>query len=256
MRGDAPWEGRELQITIDQIIAIVSSFGTLVAGGATLLTVREMSRQRITSYHPELMPERTLISGRVSSAQKGLLLTSWRDLLPEGKPVFAQKRYRGIPIRNVGLGAARDVSVNWVLLVETWASEIESRFRLLNLPQEFHFENGKLRQTDGKMASAYIPDNQKTQTIDYVLPASHEEGLNVIWVPIVYERLVAGVLKLISHDVEYNLGFPDITAVIKYTDIGGNPFIRAFKFSFDLIEATDESFSAMLTSTRVDWISA
>ena len=63
-------------MTIDQIIALVSSIGACLAALAALLAVLEMKRQRAATYHPELVLSQKVFEG-AGSVKENRIPLSW-----------------------------------------------------------------------------------------------------------------------------------------------------------------------------------
>lgn len=97
-------------MTIDQIIALLACFGTLLSAIATLLTVRHMKRQRELSYLPDLMISRMFFDGCHWPDAKSYFANGWR---PSEKVEGDEEILFYMPLRNVGLGAAKNISVDW-----------------------------------------------------------------------------------------------------------------------------------------------
>src|ERR1035437_5158074 len=116
-------------LKIDEIIALIASLGTWAAAIAMFLTVRQIRKQSEASYRPELTFTRTIFEGvplstlvksppptgsLYKSPSPGVWLKTGDehagDKHAEDKVVLPQFT---VPLRNVGLGAAKDIALSW-----------------------------------------------------------------------------------------------------------------------------------------------
>ncbi|WP_212113476.1 hypothetical protein [Burkholderia cenocepacia] len=224
-------------MTTDQIIALASSIGACSSAIATLLTVREMSKQRAASYRPELAFPRIVFTATKNPASSSDIPSHWtiktetKDQENSGK-IIARTDLR-IPVRNVGLGAARNVSIAWTFPIQKIATDINF-FAQKCTPQESVEYNGNIFSItkSNKTNQASIWKNQQSANIDFVLPAPDQNDPTSISLPHAYQLACSSLIYYSSKTPADTISFdlPELKATTTYMDIAGIQHQRIYKF--------------------------
>lgn len=224
-------------MTIDQIIALSASLGAFLAAIATFLTVRQMIHQREASYRPELVISRTLFEGSQDPITKGLLPTHWvpkPDTAGESErsPLFS------MPIVNVGLGAAKSLSIKWSFSIEEIIAQVNELAQRTLTPAHFELKNGVMSMKSESLGSSTsIWKNQQRASLDYVLPASVQKNSSFLTLPLAFIQLSSAYLFLAARDKDkkYTHKIPTLRANMEYFDIGGKHYSVNFDISLRII---------------------
>ena len=99
-------------MTNDQLVALLASIGACLSAVATFLTVRQIAKQREASYRPELALSRVYLECTKDPIAQGPIPTLWAAKGKDGK-TDPLTRSLSLPLRNVGLGTAKGVSISW-----------------------------------------------------------------------------------------------------------------------------------------------
>jgi hypothetical protein len=233
-------------LTPDQLISLASSLGALFTAVATFWTVRQIAMQRHASYRPELTFSRT----HFEATPDPVLPTSWRGDSASHVSPFA------VPLRNVGLGAAKAVSLAWSFpLAETVASVNEAAQRT-ETPVTFRLRTDRYASIDmesetlGRKTSLW--KNQQRASIDFVLPISVERDPINVFLPDAYVMLCSAIFFLSVR--EKGVGrfeVPALTVNIKYSDIGNREHHATFSLQPSIYFATMEKVTGQIDCTKV-----
>jgi hypothetical protein len=208
-------------MTYDQLIDLSTSVATFISAVATLLTVRQMAKQRQTSYRPELVLSSTHFEGHAEVA--GQLPLGWITRAPQ-PDAENTPRELSIPLHNVGLGAAKGVSITWSFPIEVTVKEANSLAQQALIPAYFALQDGDLSMTSERFSqTTSMWRNQQNISIDFVLPAAVLKDPFVLKLPHAYIQLCSSLLYFSAHiDSRKSFSqFPPLTADLKYQDIGG-----------------------------------
>lgn len=222
-------------MTIDQIIALSASVGAFLAAIATFLTVRQMVQQREASYRPELVISRTLFEGSQDPITKGELPTHWvpkPDIASDSSPMFS------MPLVNVGLGAAKSLSVKWSFPIEEMVGQINDLAQRTLTPAYFDLKDGAMSIKSESLGSGTsMWRNQQQDSLDYVLPVTVQNSSGRLRLPLVFIQLSSAYLYLSAKDKDRK-SIPDIPllrAHVEYLDIGDKPHSADFDISVRII---------------------
>lgn len=223
-------------MTIDQIIALSASVGTFISAIATLLTVKQMSHQRQASYLPELVLSRTIFEGSPSQITDGTIPTRW---IPKTDGVIKSEimHFFSLPLTNVGLGAAKDISVSWSFPIEEVISQINDLAQQSLTPLYFILEDGAVSKKSESLGSCIsFWKNQQYETLDYVLPVSVQKEPIPLKIPPVFVLLTSSLLFVSSKnkDSKSTLSIPQLVARLKYRDIGNKTHSTNFEISLQV----------------------
>lgn len=219
-------------MTIDQVIALAASIGACLSAIAAFLAVRQVSIQRESSYRPELVIARTKFECIANPVTEGKIPDIWvvYDGNEAPKDYFRQFC---VPLRNVGLGAAKGIQVEWSFPIEQLVSAANELAQKSLIPAYFEFENEMLSlKSEGFGHTVHSWANQNVANIDFVLPAPVDKTPVELQIPSAYVHIVSA-LVFFAFNVEDFGSFPEVpplTANLRYFDIGG----RALKSSFTI----------------------
>ncbi len=150
-------------MTTDQIIALGASVGACLSAIATFLTIRQMARQREASYKPELTPSRTNFCSTTNPLTGGALPDYWAEP-PEGADAVpaAPRMHFSVPLRNIGLGAAKTVDVSWSFQINEFVEAVNKAAQRSLTPAYFSYQSGALHfKSDSGDSSTSMWENQR-----------------------------------------------------------------------------------------------
>jgi len=243
-------------MSIDQVIALSASIGGCMSAIAAFLAVKQSTKQREASYKPELAITRTTITASKNPITKSTFADFWVVEKEEKEPGNVNLLSSlSLPLRNVGLGAAKEVSLKWSFPIEELISNINKMAQKALIPAYFEYENEVLSlKSEQLVAATSMWGNQKQDAVDYVLPASTDrEGVN-IRVPPAYMELVSALLYFSAREKDRH-SFPDMPVLkldLEYFDIGGDIHKSSFKVELNLIaiHGDGEGFHGYMQSKK------
>ncbi len=244
-------------MTVDQIIALAASLGACLAAVATFLTVFQMSMQRKATYRPELAIAQVVIESSVKTDSVRSLesFMHWADAGDARRTSPDSPLPTSLPIKltNIGLGAAKHVTVQWSFPFDAVIEEINAACRELDLTEALKFTNERLTSTIVGTTSFW--HNQKQDKLDYVLPASFEGEPAHLRLPDAYVLTVATAMFVYfrpdSKMVSKLEKLPPLTVTLDFEDIGGDKYHAAYDIAFELIGAQPKGgFAAILEPTK------
>jgi hypothetical protein len=219
------------QSAVNQTIALAASVGACLSATATFLAVRQMAKQREASYRPELALSRTYFDGLT---YKGGLPSLW--VVP-GKPSVASAITPisfAVPLQNIGLGAAKRVTVTWSFAVDDTIKRVNKLAQRTLTPAYFSYEDkGVSFKSDfGESLSGW--QNQKKHHIDYVLPAAVQKEPAMLRIPHAYIQLCSALLYFAFKDKSFSEP-PTLTVTFEYFDIGEHKHRVVFDINLNII---------------------
>jgi hypothetical protein len=226
-------------ISTTDVISIFATVATWITAMLVLLSIREMSKQRKTSYKPEIVPTRQSIHGTKMSLKTVKVPIHWttrgQKELKEGFP------FNNYPITlyNVGNGTAKNLTCEWHF-------DVDEAIKIINTINKKYLQKLYLECSKGTMM---ISLKTKTDTMysislnldaiysyDHLLPVSIDRNGLQIHLPSSYilvmstfyqlSSLAAGIKNIHLHPSI----LPDITLNISYEDIGGEKIRKSYKF--------------------------
>jgi hypothetical protein len=219
-------------MTTDQMISAASCFCAFLAALATFMTVSRIASQQRASYRPELAFSRVCFKASPKDTKK--LLTQWADVRDKKAP--AGDLHLLVPLTNIGLATAKDVSLRWTF---PFAAAVQQANELAqNALVPVHFEivknSGMLVVHLDDMRAHYAAQTkyQQTESFDYVLPVSIEPTRTLVTVPSAYILLVSAIIyikKMESYDT-----LPPINVSLEFADIAGNRYKSSFRYKIGL----------------------
>jgi len=214
-------------LTFEQWITLLASVTAFLTALATLLTIREMKRQRKSAYKPDLLLRPT--SFRVSPND-----------LPNQRPVIvttgtaSQGRSRTsilLQLYNAGFGPAKYIEVNWQFDCADFVRHLAGLPGPAGITVDNH-KKGFLNITFDGERPARIFHNLATQrsTSINILPPQAEESLVV---PPAYTDLLAGYVLTLSRSLSNQLqpdalSLPQFLVTVRYKDLEGDQHVKTF----------------------------
>lgn len=211
-------------MSVDQVISLCASIGSCLAGVGALWTVFQIKKQREASYRPELVVLNVQFEG--SAVEENEFPIIWKAISKkEELQIKKQKIISGfedvlhIPICNIGLGAAKDVSVKWSFPdIKLFVKEVNKLAR--NKMPEAFFE---LDQNDWlcSLNAQTCPVEQESEKTHYILPLSTQQELIMLSVPRTYAHLISAFIFLSAKDdIKRIDDLPPLHVTLEYFDIG------------------------------------
>jgi hypothetical protein len=220
--------------TLDQSIALVASIGACLSAIATFWTVRQIAKQREASYRPELVFSRTFFDASPDPIRDGSLPERWVNSRTQAE---SQEPLRdlSVSLHNVGLGAAKNVTILWSFPLEETVERVNRDAQRTLTPAFFSSDaTGMTIKSETLGNGTSIWENQRRVSVDFVLPASVQKEPFAVTLPHVYVQLCSALLFLAckTGDSKNSLEVPSLSASIEYIDIGNR--IRRSFFEFEL----------------------
>jgi hypothetical protein len=245
-------------MTIDQIIALVSSIVACLGAVVNFCTLREMKKQRAAAYQPELVVSEKTFQGTASS-EVNRVPTSWVELKHGGRIIeesdMSEIFFR-VPLCNLGLGAAKEIRATWSFPTNELAELINKKAQQTLTPLHVTFEKEVLHiKSDNLINEAVIMKNDSSEAIDYVLPVSVQPDPLNLKLPISYIDLTSLLIYLIckeGNDRRHFSEIPDIKLQLEYRDIANARYKSTLSLKFQLVAivGNGESFIAYLEPSR------
>lgn len=244
-----------MNMTVDRIISLAASVGACLAAVATFLSVWQIAKQRKASYKPELVLGNGEFEAKPNLHHSGLP-NDWRHLEPKPKltngvtTISLEPNVFGLPLANIGLGAARNISISWKFGIEDAVAKVCKYAKEADFDDFLSFDRGILRMQSPLIASFWI--NQKTEAMDYVLPASIEGAVVRLRLPDAYVLLVSAAVSLssIPSGRPELLEAPELSVTLVYEDIAGKKHSGSFDVDVDIRGVMNTNEFAGYVETR------
>jgi hypothetical protein len=147
-----------------------------------------------------------------------------------------------VPLRNIGLGAAKEVELNWSFPIEKVVFEVNNIAQRTLMPAYFKYENEILSLNSEELSASFsMWRNQKHDFVDYVLPASIDQTGVRIHIPAAYIDLVSALIFFSTKDKNFD-SFPNIPILrlqLEYFDIGGDKQQASFDIELNICSISE-----------------
>ena len=217
-------------MVVDQIIALSASIGTFLSAFATFLTVRQMISQREVSYRPEFVISRTSFEGTKASIAKFSLWNYWLPIF-DAETEDKRPSMFFMPLLNVGLGAAKNISVAWSFPIESMVSQLNDLAQRTSTPARFTLENDNLVIESASLGSGMSDwSNQQQDDLKYVLPIAAQREPVQLCFPLVFTQ-ICSLLMFLHMKEKDPMPIPDIPIIkvrLEYLDIGDKHHVAVF----------------------------
>lgn len=227
-------------MAIDQVISLAASIGACLSAIAAFLAVRQVSQQRESSYKPELVLSKTIFECSPNPQSKKQIPSAWTPKAKAEEELSLHRSF-SMPLRNVGLGAAKSIKVTWSFPIEDVVATVNEIAQKSLVPAYFKYENEMLSlksEVMGGSVSAWR--NQKNQNIDFVLPAPVDTAPIELVLPHAYIQLVSALIHFSarSESFEHLEDIPSLNLDLEFVDIGGGHHKSEFSISTGIISVT------------------
>lgn len=213
-------------MSIDQVISLAASIGACLSSIAAFIAVHLSSKHSKDSYKPELLIART----HFKSIASGGIPCEWIN----ESVVEEEESYNmmfSVPLLNVGLGAAKEVLINWSFTIEDLVSKVNILAQKSLISAYFEYGNEILSlRSESRGCRTSIWKNQQKQTVDFVLPAPVVQVPYKLVLPLAYTQLVSALIYFAakSGSLEALTDIPPLKASLSYFDIGGSKHEKKF----------------------------
>lgn len=237
-------------MTIDKIIALATSIGACLTAMAAFLAVWQGSKQSKASYKPELVIPGT----HFQFSSNGTILTNWLNSSND-QPDPAEQKIFSLPLQNVGLGAAKAVTVTWYFPIKEMIVSVNNLAQKALIPTYYECIDEvivvvKSDIEDGK--TSYDVINQKVVNIDFVLPATIEQSTVKLAIPQAFIQIVSAIVcfSTKAKDFKSFTNIQTLKAEIVYYDIGDAQHKSVFQLEVKIVNMNDncEKFKGYIES--------
>lgn len=249
-----------LNVCIDSNFDWFSSLtllATLVTALATLWTVKEVKKQRETSYHPELyLGNQSIFFYSLKYKETFLPFNYTIEKLDEHEDNLSNN-YVSIDLHNVGLAVAKAIDYKWEFDIKTAIEQIDQVNRVGFF--HIHYDKGlEISVPQIGYKNNHVVSNQLRQSnITYILPSSFQKPQTKINIPSSYIDLYLIFLcsslnyysgkedkneEVKTHDIDFE-NFPSLFLNLSYKDLNGKTHLKKFKLKFSFFRiSSPESF--------------
>ncbi|EGQ7810900.1 hypothetical protein I6Y99_004968 [Vibrio parahaemolyticus] len=221
-------------MTVEQWISLSASIGACLSAIAALFAVKLSSKHSSASYKPELVISRKSFYSAITTSMP----KEWSEMdVSESNESYRRNSFT-IPLSNVGLGAAKQIEVNWSFPIDSTVKSINTITQKNHIPSYFKYENEILSfETEGDNKSVSMWVNQKSNKLDFVLPSSVETTPTELLLPPAYSELISAWIyfHFKSDKKEQFPEFPMIKAKVTFFDIGGKKHTCKFEISSKIV---------------------
>ncbi len=226
-----------MHMTIDQGIALAASVGACLSALATFWTVRKMSQQREATYLPELVLSRTMFVGSKNPLVAGDIPTMWVPKTGAAGMTETVLTF-SMPLVNVGLGAAKNISVSWSFPIHEMVVKVNDLARRTHIPANVELKEGALSiKSDALGTQTSIWENQRQELLEFALPAAIQREPILIRVPPAFVTLSSAMLFLTAKDGGFKkiADVPLLNVEMEFQDIGDGHHVAAFSIALKII---------------------
>lgn len=223
-------------MTIDQLIALITSIATFITSIIVLLTLFEMQKQRKSAYKPEIVLK-TPVKFHIylEECENVYLPFIWSS--NELKKINLNELNFSIYIDafNIGLGSAKSIEVMWDFELDKILKRIKNKDTENFFDIEYN--DSMLRITFQGIAMIMNMENNCHWRYDYILPSQSKQGSLKFELPRPFLDLFSIILYLEYFKKDtLNFDFPNLKLKLKYEDIGNNIYKKEFNLNFDFIK--------------------
>jgi hypothetical protein len=235
-----------LTITTADWINIIIASVAFIAAIIALLTVNEIRKQRIHSYHPDINMANFsfyVYKGDFDDEIKTVFLYSYKTKKEEKTPINGFNELT-IDINNIGFGVAKDVSWHWRFDLN------HAEKALSNNDIVWWRKKDDFLSIDSKELNVEwtydIDEYNQGGSFNFILPYSNENRKNEIVIPSYFIDMywLYMVTELILKSPKaVNIDFPPIELHVSYTDIHSEILSKVFfvNLQFDFLTAPSEN---------------
>lgn len=235
-----------LNISTADWINIVIATITFITAVIALLTINEMRKQRVHSYHPDINMANFsfyVYKGDFDDEIDSIYLYSFKDRKDENEKIDGFNELK-IGINNIGFGVAKNVKWHWNF-------DLIQAQKIICKNKGVKWENGEDFLTiDSKKVNIKwafdINEDNIGESFNFILPYSNENReteivipdyfISLYWLYMVIQIGKKGPKKALEDT------FPPLELNVNYTDIHSNEMEKKFliEIHFDMIAAVRE----------------
>jgi len=226
-----------MNMTIDQTVALLASIAACLSAIATFLMIRQIAKQRKSSYHPELAISRVYFHGISHQIGMGPLPQYWTGTDESGQVDTTIKQI-ALPLYNIGLGAAKAVLVNWSFPINEFVKTVNELAKRTLMQEPFTYEDAVLyMKSDIIGTSTSMWKSQQRNSLDYVLPASVKNEPVFLDLPFAYKTLCSALIFFHSKykETESFEEIPALKVSVEYLDIGEHKHKAVFEVRLNIV---------------------
>ena len=239
---------------VNQTIALLASTGACLSAIAAFLAVKQNTKQHKASFMPELALTKTEFIATNNNYSKDKIPFNWVE--KENKDTEQKILHNlSIPIKNIGLGTAREVNILWKFNFKDTVLRVNELSQKQLIQAYFEFTNEMLSfksKDNGNSTSLWI--NQKSSSLDYILPVSIDSIGVKIQLPDAYIRLMSVLISFSSKgkDFKFIEDIPHLKLSLKFYDIGGNICEENYEIilNISMITNNGESFEGYFDTKK------
>ncbi len=128
--------------SLDQLIAMMASIAACLSAIAALFAVKQNTKNREASYKPEIVATKFSFNATTGKVEKDALANNWTN---SGSNSDTSKFNEiKIPVKNIGLGSAKQVEVNWSFEIEEYVKLANTLAQQTLTPAYLELTNGFL----------------------------------------------------------------------------------------------------------------
>jgi len=227
-------------MTVSEWISLTSGCGAMGAALAAFFTLFELSKQRKSSFKPDLCIVDNTFELEESRYDGIALAIGWAS---QNGTQYSHCMNPGFRVVNIGLGAAKDIEVVWeydfknqILKINKMAEELSIANFIKEEPNSISIEvNG---------SSTYsVHGEDKFNNLVYLVTSNSDPKGRELPFPYRYQLIVTAYLALCS---KLNLDLveievPSIDLNLKFVDIGKGVHKSSHKFSCNIILKSTDS---------------
>lgn len=223
-------------ITLTDLIAIVSAIGTFLSSIFVLITLLELRTQRKHSYKPELVIPEICFD---FNFYRERFIDTWKT--DDGE-------YLKLKVYNVGMGVAQDIKFSWSY----------NKNSMLKIFEKIHnSEKGKFILDTKKDKLNYFKENEllagcslssDNRELDFLLSSNNENNSYLLDLPdsylcfstMIYNNAELNKLFTLSNFKE---GLEPLKLNITYKDIGGSVIKKTYNVNIEFFLRSLEGYS-------------
>jgi len=243
-------------MTISDTVSLLSSIGACFAAIAAFLSVREAAKHRRLSYRPELALSSVTFTAKKRQGGGIRLPLHWirndDNFIPASDSTYA-----AIPLANIGLAAAKNISLSWSFPIEAMTQRVREIANEVSCDAEFSYADGRLTMRSNEFGHVITNwEFQRQRKIDYVIPVAIQKEAFALQLPGTYTLLVAALVHLSARKGEFDLPIAQpLRLHATYYDIADDKYEMSFDIRFELVaispEDSERTFHGVLSPEKI-----
>ncbi|WP_147047812.1 hypothetical protein [Methylobacterium gnaphalii] len=215
-----------------------------IAAIAAVWNVSEVNKQRETTFRPELVFSRLDFSGKPITKDNPVPL-SWQPIAEKVSSAENSDFSSCLRITNVGLGAAKNVKIEWSFEFDRMAAYIDVLSQMSNYDLRI-IKNGNFHALEIRkdIKLGFNKNGEFTQNVGYILNGTQSPSVCGAIIPTSYKVIVSSIFLLSAKTGNFSDfdNIPDLKAKLSYEDIGGSSFSTFHIFGIK-VNGVGESFA-------------